>query len=354
MRVAIIGGGINGLCCAWEIAKQNNHVTLFEKDKLMQKTSRSSSKLLHGGLRYLEHGEFKLVREALKDRDSWIRLAPHLACPLRIILPIYTHSRRNRWVIATGLFLYKILAKNSSFHDFKWVTRKELISMDPSLEQQGLTGGYEFYDGQMDDFKLGLWVAKQAKKEGVEIFENSEILSISTSGEIIDASSKSMLFDRVVNVAGPWSERLCEKSNYKAPYELDLIRGSHLIIDKTCGQAYILEVNNEKRVFFILPWKGKTLIGTTEVRQDLEDLVECSQEEEEYLINAYNKYKIENISSVDIVEKFSGIRPLIKSKRNPLEVSREYAIHKDGKLIVVLGGKWTTSISLAKKVASLI
>ena len=146
MRVAIIGGGINGLCCAWEIAKQNNHVTLFEKDKLMQKTSRSSSKLLHGGLRYLEHGEFKLVREALKDRDSWIRLAPHLACPLRIILPIYTHSRRNRWVIATGLFLYKILAKNSSFHDFKWVTRKELISMDPSLEQQGLTGGYEFYE----------------------------------------------------------------------------------------------------------------------------------------------------------------------------------------------------------------
>jgi glycerol-3-phosphate dehydrogenase len=170
--IGIVGGGINGLCCAWSLAKQGHQVHLYERDKLMHATSAASSKLLHGGLRYLENREFRLVREALRERDAWIRRAPHLAKPLRLVMPIYAHSRRPSWMIALGLFLYDHVAGKSLFPKAKRLSKQELIRRDPILKPEGLQGGYEFSDGQMDDRALGMWVAEQAKQAGVDITEN--------------------------------------------------------------------------------------------------------------------------------------------------------------------------------------
>ena len=141
LNIAIIGGGINGLCSAWVLAQQGHGVQLFERDALMQATSRSSSKLLHGGLRYLENYEFRLVREALRERDAWLQRAPQLAQPLRLVLPIYQNSRRSRALVALGLWLYDHIAGRSILPPAQWLSRAELLQRDPQLQADGLLGG---------------------------------------------------------------------------------------------------------------------------------------------------------------------------------------------------------------------
>lgn len=348
MNIGIIGGGINGLCCAWQLARRGHQVQLYERDTLMSATSCASSKLLHGGLRYLENGEFRLVREALRERDAWIKRAPQLAKPLRLIMPVYKQSRRQGWMIGLGLFFYDHLAGKSVLPKAKRLSAQELIRRDPSLNPDGLQGGYEFSDGQMDDQALGLWVAEQARQSGVCIAENTEIKALTQDGQVTIASGNTRQHDRLVNVAGPWAQRLLQQSRLESPYQLDLVRGSHLILDLPCTQAYLLEVPNERRIFFVLPWHGKTLVGTTEVRQSLDDQIACSEEETAYLLNAWAHY-FRN-TKPRICASFAGLRPLLRSAQDPSRATREYAIHRTGNLVTVLGGKWTTALALAHKV----
>lgn len=348
MKVGIVGGGINGLCCAWHLARQGHEVTLHERHRLMQATSRSSSKLLHGGLRYLENGEFRLVREALRERDAWLRRAPELTRPLRIVMPIYRSSRRRRFVVGTGLFLYDRLAGKSILPGARWRSATDILAADPGLQAHGLSGGYEFSDGLMDDYALGLWVADQAAAAGAEIVESSQVSRLDVDGNVVTADGTRTMFDRVLNVAGPWAAHLLEQNGLPAPYALDLVRGSHIVLDQPCRQAYLLEVPGERRIFFVLPWKDRTLVGTTEVRQRLDECVECSDAEHDYLLNAFQHYWPG--SSPRVTETFAGVRPLLRSKADPNRATREYAIHRTGKVVTVFGGKWTTAMALAGKV----
>lgn len=352
MDIGIIGGGINGLCCAWQLAKQGHQVTLYERDTLMSATSCASSKLLHGGLRYLENREFRLVREALRERDAWIKRAPHLAQPLRLVMPIYQQSRRPGWMIALGLFLYDHLAGKSQLPKAKRLTAQELIRRDPFLKSEGLQGGYEFSDGQMDDQALGLWVAEQARQAGVSISEHAEIVELTQDGRVSTANGAVHVHDRLINVAGPWAQRLLQASALDSPYQLDLVRGSHLILQAPCKQAYLLEAPNDRRIFFVLPWQGNTLVGTTEVRQTLNQPIACSQEEQSYLLNALSHYFPDALPNV--IGTFAGLRPLLRSAEDPSKATREYALHRTGKLVTVLGGKWTTAMALAEKVSHAI
>ncbi len=317
----------------------------------MQRTSRASSKLLHGGLRYLENLEFRLVREALRERDGWLSRVPELAHPLRLVVPIYGNSRRGRWMVGAGLLLYRMLAPRSQYGDFLWLSAADLRARDPGLHADGLIGGWEFSDGQMDDYELGLWVADRVRDLGGEIREHCAVASVSASGELTLESGETQEYERIINVAGPWSETLADHSGVSLPFELDLVRGSHLILDRPCPQAYLLEVPGERRVFFVLPWKSRTLLGTTEVRQSLDEPIECSQEEEGYLLSAYNDYFKEQVSADQVVDRFAGVRPLIRSARNPNRATREYALHQTDRLITVLGGKWTTALALGREVA---
>lgn len=352
MDIGIIGGGINGLCCAWQLAKQGNQVQLYERDTLMNATSRASSKLLHGGLRYLENREFRLVREALRERDAWIKRAPHLARPLRLVMPIYQQSRRPGWMIALGLFLYDHLAGKSQLPKAKRLSALELIRRDPFLKSEGLQGGYEFSDGQMDDQALGLWVAEQARQAGVNIAEHTEVTALTQDGHVTTANGAMHAHDRLINVAGPWAHRLLQTSGLDSPYELDLVRGSHLILAQPCKQAYLLEAPNDRRIFFVLPWQGNTLVGTTEVRQRLNEPIACSPEEQNYLLDAWVHY-FPGLQP-NVIGTFAGLRPLLRSAQDPNKATREYAIHRTGKLVTVLGGKWTTAMALADKVSHAI
>jgi glycerol-3-phosphate dehydrogenase len=354
MKIAVVGGGINGLTCAWELAKVGHGVTLFERDGLMQATSRSSSKLLHGGLRYLENGEIRLVFEALSERDKWLERAPHLAKSLSMIYPIFKDGRRSRWIVAIGVWLYKLLSLRSALPSPKWMSKEDIVKRQPQLKTHNLLGGYKFYDGQMDDYNLGLWVAEQCKISGVTILENTEVDTVNIDGTLKTSDGKAYQFEKIINIAGPWAELLLQKSTGGSPIKLDLIRGSHLIVKRSCKQAYLLEVPNERRIFFVLPWQEKTLIGTTEVRQNMDEPIKCSQSESDYLIKAYNHWMVEPIGESDIESTFSGVRPLLTSEDEPSRVTREYVIRKDGKLITVFGGKWTTTCALAKKIMKVV
>lgn len=350
MDIGIVGGGINGLCCAWQLVGQGHQVRLYEKDRLMEATSRASSRLLHGGLRYLENGEFRLVRESLRERDAWIQRAPELATPLRLVMPIYKGARRSRWLVQIGLFLYHQLAGKSALPGAKWISAQEMIHADPFLNPSGLSGGFEFSDAQMDDYRLGLWVAEQAKAQGLEVTEGAEVTCVDIEGRITTAGGVSISHDRIINISGPWAGQLLERSGVHSDYKLDLVRGSHLILERATSKAYLLEVPGEQRIFFVLPWKGKTLLGTTEIRQLISESIKCSNTERDYLLSAYQYYWPAKLPLVS--NAFSGLRPLLLSADDPSKATREYAIQHTGNLITVFGGKWTTAMALASKVAS--
>jgi glycerol-3-phosphate dehydrogenase len=352
MDIGIIGGGINGLCCAWQLAQRGHKVCLYERKTFMRATSSASSKLLHGGLRYLENYEFRLVREALRERDGWLKRVPHLTKPLRLVMPVYKNSRRPKWMIAAGLFLYDHLAGHSILPKAKKLSVNDLKHRDPMLKIDGLLGGYEFSDGQMDDYCLGLWVATQAQNAGAVLIENTEITVVTKDGQITTKVGERHEHERLINAAGPWAVSLLQQSNLESPFQLDLVRGSHLILEHPSRQAYLFEVPSERRIFFVLPWQGKTLLGTTEIRQTINDPIECSQKERVDLLKSYGCYFPSYPPNV--VGSFSGIRPLIYSSTDSSKATREYAIHRTGNLFSVFGGKWTTALSLANKVAEAI
>jgi glycerol-3-phosphate dehydrogenase len=354
MKIAIIGGGINGVMTAWEMCKNNHNVTLFEKETLMSQASSASSKLLHGGLRYLENLEFRLVREALRERQWWIVRAPHLAQPIKIFIPIYKQSRRPALLYKVGLFLYDLLAGSKKLGRHEKYNKTSMQELCPDLKKDELMNGFSYYDGQMDDCQLGLWAADQVKQyENFELLENTSIDKINIYGEISYKGHKDK-FDKVINIAGPWAHQLLKDNMIESDYELDLVRGSHIIIQKELDHGYFLEVPNERRIFFVLPYKGQTLIGTTEIRQAIIDKIEPTQSEIVYLIKAYNYYFKDQIKERDVVKSFSGLRPLVKSVNDINKVTRECGIQINKNLISVFGGKWTVSRALAKKVASVV
>ncbi|WP_196140694.1 glycerol-3-phosphate dehydrogenase/oxidase [Aliikangiella sp. G2MR2-5] len=356
LKIAVVGGGINGLCCAWQLALNGHQVTLFEKDELMGKTSTASTKLLHGGLRYLENFEFRLVKEALHERQWWLNNVPGLTRRLPILYPLYNHTR-SRWKIKLGLMLYDFLAGNKGIGKHRWLTRKQVKRCSPKLLQRGLKGAYLFIDGQMDDRALGLWVAEQCEKESVKFRTNTQVTAIDASGVLSVKTSTAtdskladskLEFDRIINVAGPWSAQLLEDSNVESRQTLDLVRGSHLIVPPISKFGHLLEVPDEKRVAFVLPFKNRTLLGTTEVRQKISDPIKCSREEQNYLLSLYNYYFEPNIQPDDIEASFSGLRPLLGGSEDAGKASREYRIVRQNRLISIFGGKWTTARALAR------
>lgn len=351
MKIAIIGGGINGLTSAWQLAQAGHQVQLFERDELMKATSAASSKLLHGGLRYLEQGEFRLVHEALQERRWWIKKAPQLTRRLPILYPIYRDGRRARWQLKIGLSVYDFLSGRRGIGRHRWLTAVQTIRCSPDIQAEGLLGAYLFFDGQMQDQQLGLWVAEQAKKLGVQIHEHCPVVEVDTSARLRLGSDGSWLqFDRVINVAGPWSNLLLEQSGLVPPQTIDLVRGSHLLLPPVSRYGHMLEVPGEGRIVFVLPYQGQTLLGTTEVRQTLAEPIRCSEKERNYLLKVYNQYFITKRSIADIQREFAGVRPLLGGSAEATRASREYAMNWQGRLLTVTGGKWTTARALAKQV----
>lgn len=353
-NVAVIGGGINGAGIAWELARRGYEVTLFEKGRCGEQTSSRTTKMIHGGLRYLEHLHFGLVRESLRDRAWLIEHAPQLVHPMEILLPIYQDSPRRKTTIRTGLVLYDLLAGRQNIARHRSWSAAEMLETAP-LVPAGLRGGFSYWDAQVDDYRLVRTVVSSAIRDGATVRENTEVTSIRRDGDswLVRTVSDENRFALVVNAAGPWMTQFLAQNSIRASYVLSLVRGSHIILRRPVSEkGLLLQSIGDRRVFFALPWKGGTLVGTTEVvhREPL-DAVRPSDEEIEYLVARFNRYFANPITRSDVAGSFAGVRPLVGRATNPGAIGRDYRVVRKGNLVNVFGGKMTTFLSLSRKVA---
>lgn len=354
MQVAVVGGGINGAGIAWELARKSYDVTLFEKGAFGAQTSSATTKLIHGGLRYLEHLHFGLVRESLRERGWLLDHASELVKPLEILLPIYNDSPRSRLEIRLGLLLYDLLAGRHNIARHRVLTADAIAECAP-LERRGLRGGFSYWDAQVDDSRLARTVVESARREGAAAREFTEVIAIEEEDDgwrIRTAAGDVQHFDLVINAAGPWMNKLLETNDIAAPYRLSLVRGTHIVLrERVSGVGVLLQSVEDRRVFFVLPWKETTLVGTTEVLQRDPDETAPTAEEIDYLIARFNHYFRGKITEADVATAFAGARPLVGRASNPSAIGREYRVIRRGNLINVFGGKMTTFMALARRVS---
>lgn len=354
-RIAVVGGGINGCGIAWELARRGYDVTLFEKGICGAQTSSATTKMIHGGLRYLEHLRFGLVRESLRERAWLLEHAAGLVRELEILLPLYADSPRGRVTIRTGLLLYDILAGHANIARHRFHDVQSVLERVP-LVTEGLRGAFSYWDAQVDDFALVRAVVASAIRDGAAVREQTRVENIRRDGRqwIVrtDRGDESR-FDLVINAAGPWMNELLGANGMRARYVLSLVRGSHLVLKRRVSDAgLLLQSTDDRRVFFVLPWKQTTLVGTTEVVQTQPpDQVRASEEEIDYLIARFNRYFRDPLDRDGVASTFSGVRPLVGRASNPSAIGRDYRIVRNGNLINVFGGKMTTFMALARKVA---
>ena len=355
--IFIIGGGINGAGIARDASGRGLKVYLAEKGKVGSATSSWSSKLIHGGLRYLENYEFKLVAESLREREVITQIAPSITKPLPFVIP-HTKKLRSKLLIRLGLFLYDNLGGKTKIpKSSKVIFAKQY----QNILQSKFTEGFRYYDVQVDDKKLVEMNIDNAKKMGAIIAEDTKVINanrIDNYWEITLNNNEKIKSKILINAAGPWiNETVNNVLKINAKKSIRLVRGSHIITKKLYEDEVAFTLQNEdNRVVFVIPYKGEySLIGTTEVDVDTPDNPSISNEEKNYLINTINNHFIKQISQEDIVETYSGIRPLIEDFKDATKVTRDYIfdLNEDeskAPLLNIYGGKLTTYRKLAENV----
>ncbi|MGE8461141.1 MAG: glycerol-3-phosphate dehydrogenase [Pseudomonas capeferrum] len=357
--LAVIGGGINGVGIAADAAGRGLKVFLCEKDDLAQHTSSASSKLIHGGLRYLEHYEFRLVREALAEREVLLAKAPHIVKPMRFVLPHRPHLRP-AWMIRAGLFLYDHLGKR------KRLGASRSLRFGPGYPlKPAITRGFEYADCAVDDARLVVLNAMAARENGAHIHTRTRCLRAERVDGLwhvelqqADGSVHSIRARALVNAAGPWvASFIKDDLKLDAPYGIRLIQGSHLIVPRLYegDHAYILQ-NEDQRIVFCIPYLDRfTLIGTTDREYSGDPAkVAITEQENDYLLKVVNAHFNHQLSRSDILHTYSGVRPLCNDESdNPSAVTRDYtlalsAAQGEAPLLSVFGGKLTTYRKLAE------
>ncbi|MGF1616172.1 MAG: glycerol-3-phosphate dehydrogenase [Gammaproteobacteria bacterium] len=361
----IVGGGINGVGIARDAAGRGLSVALCEQGDISDSTSSASSKLIHGGLRYLEHFQFRLVREALAEREILLRTAAHLVTPLRFVLP-HAPQVRPTWKIRAGLFLYDFLSKDSS------LPKSEPISFQPGWNGNALRPeyrqGFVYSDCLVDDARLVLLNARAAADLGAKVMVGTQCLQASIIGRTWRVTLREratgnqlVLHARaLVNAAGPWTTQLAKCfQGWKSTARIRLVKGSHIVVPRLHpgNHAYILQ-NDDGRVLFVIPYEESfSLIGTTEIAfGDPPGPITASAEEAVYLCQAVARFFNHSPSPRDIVWQYAGLRPLYDdSHSNPSAITRDYTIelqwvNSAAPLLTVYGGKLTTYRRLAERV----
>lgn len=359
--VAVIGGGINGVGIALDLQGRGLKVLLLEKKDLASATSSASSKLIHGGLRYLEHYEFNLVRQALNEREILLAKAPHLVKPLRFILPHRKHLRP-AWLIRMGLFLYDFLGKRDILPKSRFLRfTPQTSALKPDIHK-----GFEYSDCWVDDARLVALNAIQCQELGGDIRTYTQCTHAHCedgiwhigSQDMRNGSTQNFLARGLVNAAGPWVEALFAQAlNQPSPHQIKLIRGSHIVVPRLNQdeRAYILQ-NSDGRIVFVLPYLNRfSLVGTTDaLHTGSPDAVAVTPEEIDYLCATVNDYFVKQISPADIIWRYSGVRPLCDDEStSPQALTRDYTldIHtvNGAPLLSVFGGKLTTYRKLSEK-----
>ena len=355
-RVAIVGAGINGVMAGWALIERGYEVSLFEALRPMHATSRASSKLLHGGLRYLEQGAFGLIREALLERHWWLSQQTGLAAPLQIYIPCYKNTGRSPWVIRAGTLIYDLLAIGSKMPLSRRHEPSQVMQAIPGLRSEGLVGAISYWDASMDDEALGLWALARLQERGLKLHKACRVERLFNDGRM-ETEQGLETFDHLVNAAGPWSHHLLTRSELESPYDLLALRGSHLVVDRPLKAGCLFQ-QHDGRVVFYLPYKGCALLGTTEVAASSEDPsepIKPSQREIDELIELHNRFVSPRIEPREIIQTMAGLRPLVlersQAAKNTRTISRESVLLTHGKIVSLLGGKWTTARKQGEQIA---
>ena len=353
----VIGGGVNGAGIARDAAGRGLSVLLVEKDDLASATSSWSSKLIHGGLRYLELYEFRLVAEALAEREVLLKVAAHLVWPARFVMP-HVPELRPRWMIRAGLFLYDHLARRASLPGSKAV-RLDAPPYNSGLQPQ-LRYGFVYSDCRVDDARLVVANAMDARERGVRVLTRTECVSAKRENGLWQAklsNGETVQAKAIINAAGPWVKAvLNSRLSQPSSDAVRLVKGSHIVLPKLYEgeHAFILQ-NDDRRVVFMIPYGDlHTLVGTTDVPVQDENLrPEASAEEIAYLCRAVNRYLSRPARPEDVVWTYAGVRPLYDDgSADPSAVTRDYTLRVDDEagrapVLSVFGGKITTYRMLA-------
>ena len=352
----IIGGGINGAGLARDAAGRGLSVCLADKGEIGGATSSWSTKLIHGGLRYLENYEFKLVRESLKEREIIYKIAKPISKPIPFIIP-YVDKIRPAWLIKMGLFLYDNLGGKTIIPKSNTLDISKKL---PNILKKKYKTGFQYFDVQIDDKKLTKLNIKSAKKYKAKVLEYNKVKKAEIDGNewVIHLQKGEKIKSKIlINASGPWiNETLKKNIKIKSKNKIRLVKGSHIITKKLYKKdvAFTFQ-NTDKRIIFVIPYKKKfSLIGTTEVEVKSPENKEISKKEIQYLIRSVNNYLEKQISTKDIVDSYSGIRPLIEDFNQASKVTRDYIfdlnIIKKLPLLSIYGGKLTTYRKLAENV----
>jgi glycerol-3-phosphate dehydrogenase len=373
--LAVIGGGITGAGVALDAASRGLSVALIEKRDFASGTSSRSSKLIHGGLRYLEQLRFGLVRESLHERAVLSRIAPHLSKPLRFLVPVYSSSERsplgaNRLKLAAGLWLYDLLAGRRNIGRHQWLSREAALKQAPALEPRGLRGAFLYYDCLTDDARLVIEVIKAAAAHGALVAnyvsargfrKYDDGVSKVELDDTRDGSSFELRAKVVVNATGVWSDEVSRLADAKTPKRLRPSKGIHVVVPSERLQnqtAVLIPSLGESRFLFVIPWQGRTVIGTTDIDYagSLDDPRAEADEVDRVVRSAARAFPDARLSTEDVISTFAGLRPLIAADgQSTKELSRKEEIFEDDSgLITITGGKLTTWRRMAERVAGLV
>ncbi|MDP3723728.1 MAG: glycerol-3-phosphate dehydrogenase/oxidase [Candidatus Omnitrophota bacterium] len=377
--ILVIGGGIVGAAIARDAALRGLKVALVEQGDFAGGTSSKTSKLIHGGLRYLEHGRLRLVYESLRERRVLRTIAPALVHPLPIALPVYDGSPRAPWQIGLGLRLYEWLAMGQALpadgpavvgvsqRRPRLVSAHEALRLEPALRAQGLRAAGLFTDCQMDDARLCLAHVLQAVSFGAVCCNYVRLRTLlkarqrvcgGVGEDLLRGRSLEIHAQVVVNATGPWSDEVRRLSDGQAPRRLAPTKGIHLILPRFTREALCVQARADRRMLFILPWGDYSLVGTTETAIEDESLETLSAEAEEvgYLLEEVNHVvQGDRVDEGDVLGTYAGARPLLAFTGGATRASREHRIEEDRwGLVSVMGGKYTTARLMAKQVMDLL
>lgn len=353
--VIVVGGGIHGAGVLQAATAAGYRALLIEKRALASGTSSRSSKLIHGGLRYLESGQFSLVRESLRERAIHLRIAPGLVQLKPFFIPIYADTHRRPWQLNIGLWLYALLGGFTASTRFGAVPRKEWASLD-GLDTRGLDRVIRYQDAQTDDALLTRAVVDSAKSLGGEVVMPAEFVGATLTESGVDATyavngaTVACRAKVLVNAAGPWASRVARAIHPAIPIpDVDLVQGTHIVVPvQVAAGVYYVESPGDGRAVFVMPWQGQTLIGTTETPYTGDpDLVHPLPAEEEYLLAVAGRYfpAMRALTRADIVHRFAGLRVLPAASQDAFGRSRETIFSTDRdprpRVLGLFGGKLT-------------
>lgn len=360
--ILIVGGGATGLGCAVDAASRGYKTLLLEKYDFAKGTSSRSTKLVHGGVRYLAQGNIRLVTEALQERGRLLRNAPHVCHTLSFIVPSYKWWQK--WYYGIGLWTYEFLSGKKSLGKTKLLSKNEALSQLPDLSASQLNGGVLYFDGQFDDSRLIINLAQTAIEQGAVIMNYFTVTGFIKEGNLIKGvkakdtiSGNEMMIKAkaVINATGVFADELLQIAEGHQEKTIAPSQGIHLVVDKHFfnGEAgMMIPKTDDGRVLFAIPWHDKLLLGTTDTPVDNTDIEPTPLKEEiDFIINHFNRYTASTITYSDIKSVFAGLRPLAKQtdKKKTSVMPRDHVIKVlPSGLVHVTGGKWTTYRSMAE------